>query len=252
MTPLVTAVGDLGDSAPDLFKSENDALERARSTLALSGADAGTYQRSLADITSHFERLMRETRRLIGRSDRAEREMNTLNAQLQILARQLEYRATHDGLTGVLNRSAVIDLSVQTLQKVGAVMIVLDIDHFKQVNDEFGHPAGDAVIQGIVGCLRRIVGDSGKIGRVGGEEFTVLIPAGEINEGLNLAEAMREAIATHVFDSPVNRQITASFGVSASAVGTRFDTAYSLADTALYLAKRSGRNRVELAGEEAL
>ncbi|MFL1525577.1 GGDEF domain-containing protein [Pseudomonas sp. O230] len=252
MTVPVTTVGDSGDSAPDLFRSENDALERARSTLALSGTDAETYRRSLADMTSHFERLMRETRRLIGRSDRAEREMNTLNAQLQILARQLEHRATHDGLTGVLNRSAVIDLSVQTLQKVGAVMIVLDIDHFKLVNDEFGHPAGDAVIQGIVGCLRRIVGDSGIIGRVGGEEFTVLIPAGEIAEGLSLAEAMREAIASHVFGCPVNRHITASFGVSANSVGTSFDTAYSLADTALYEAKRSGRNRVVMAREDAL
>lgn len=249
MSDPVVSAGSLIDSAPDLFKSENDALEHARSILTLSGADAETYRRSLADMTSHFERLMRETRRLIGRSDRAEREMNTLNTQLQILARQLEYRATHDGLTGVLNRSAVIDLTVQTLQKTGAVMIVLDIDHFKQVNDEFGHPAGDAVIQGIVGCLRRIVGDAGKIGRVGGEEFTVLLPAGDITEGLSLAHAMREAIAGHVFGNPVNRQITASFGVSANPVGTSFDTAYSSADTALYHAKRSGRNRVEVADE---
>lgn len=237
----------LSEPVPDLFKSETDALAHARSILALPQADAPVYRQSLADMTGHFERLMRETRRLIGRSDRAEREMNMLNAQLQTLARQLEYRATHDALTGVLNRGAIIELAVSALKKSGAVLIVLDIDHFKQVNDEFGHPAGDAVIQGIVGCLHRIMGDGGLIGRVGGEEFTVLIPGGSLEEGYRLAETMREAIAGHVYEHPVNRAITASFGVSASPAGTSFDSAYGSADTALYQAKRGGRNRVDVA-----
>ncbi|WP_416772569.1 GGDEF domain-containing protein [Pseudomonas sp. RHF3.3-3] len=249
MTASVTRAGAQAqdEAEPDLFRSETDALEHARSILALTEADATVYRQALADLTVHFERLMRETRRLIRRSDRAEREMNTLNAQLQTLARQLEYRATHDALTGVLNRGAVIDLTVQALQKTGAVMVVLDIDHFKQINDEFGHPAGDAVIQGIVGCLRQIVGNAGFIGRVGGEEFTVLIPGGTLEAGLELAESLRQTVATHVFGAPVNRQITASFGVSASPMGTRFDCAYGRADAALYQAKRTGRNRVEAA-----
>jgi diguanylate cyclase (GGDEF)-like protein len=235
------------DPAPDLFTSEAEALERARSILAQTDADAQVYRQSLSELASHYERLMRETRRLIGRSDRAEREMNALNGQLQTLARQLEYRATHDALTGVLNRGAIIEMTTQALLRTGAVMIVLDIDHFKHVNDEFGHPAGDTVIQGIVDCLRRIVGEDAAIGRVGGEEFTVLIPGGQLEEGVNLAEAMRQAIADHVFGQPVDRSITASFGVSANPVGTRFDDAYGMADTALYHAKRAGRNRVEVA-----
>jgi diguanylate cyclase (GGDEF)-like protein len=239
--------GFAADDVPDLFKSENDALERARETFALGGAAPEEYQQSLGELITHFERLMRETRRLIGRSDRAEREMNALNTQLHTLAQQLEYRATHDPLTGALNRGAVIDCSVKALRESGAVMIVLDIDHFKRVNDQFGHPVGDAVIKGIVTCLRRIVGDAGTIGRVGGEEFTVLIPGGELQDGLELAESMRAAIADYVFADPVARSITASFGVSASTPGTDFDTAYGLADAALYCAKRAGRNRVEMA-----
>ncbi|MGY2183581.1 GGDEF domain-containing protein [Pseudomonas agarici] len=251
MTASATCAGAQDEHVPDLFKDETDALEHARSTLFLTEADAPMYRQALDELTGHFERLMRETRRLIRRSDRAEREMNTLNTQLQTLARQLEYRATHDALTGVLNRGAVIDQTVQALQKTGAVMVVLDIDHFKQVNDEFGHPAGDAVIQGIVGCLRRIVGTGGFIGRVGGEEFTVLLPSGTLEEGLDLAESLRDTIASHVFGQPVNRRITASFGVSASPIGTRFDSAYGRADAALYRAKRSGRNRVEAAPTDA-
>lgn len=232
---------------PDLFESETQALQRVRETLAIPGAQAGLYRESLIEITLHFERLMRETRRLIGRSDRAEREMNALNLQLGTLARQLEYRATHDALTGVLNRGAIIETSCATLSSQGAVMIVLDIDHFKQVNDDFGHPVGDAVIKGIVECLRRIVGDAGLVGRVGGEEFTVLMPAGCLEQGMALAQAMRVAVAEHVFQAPVNRPITASFGVSANPAGTPFDAAYGAADEALYRAKRAGRNRVESA-----
>jgi diguanylate cyclase (GGDEF)-like protein len=226
--------------APDLFQNENEALEKARAIHAAVDADAGDYRQSLGELIGHFERLMRETRRLIGRSDRAEREM-------QALAQQLAHRATHDALTGVFNRSAVIERTTKALRHDSAVMIILDIDEFKRVNDDFGHPAGDAVIMGIVECLRRIVGEQGFIGRVGGEEFTVLLPAHEPAEALRQAEKMREAIGRQVFGSPVDRRITASFGVSANPPGTTFDTAYGLADAALYRAKRGGRNRVEFA-----
>ncbi|WPO97972.1 GGDEF domain-containing protein [Pseudomonas sp. HR96] len=235
------------NDAPDLFESENEAVQRARAIAGLEDAEASVYRASLLELTGHFERLMRETRRLIGRSDRAEREMNSLNLQLNTLAQQLEYRATHDALTGILNRGAIIEKSVQALARCGAVMIVLDIDHFKRINDEFGHPAGDAVIRGIVDCLRRIVGDTGLVGRVGGEEFTVLVPGGSLAQGLTLAEAMRRAIAEHRFAAPVERQVTASFGISACAAGTHFDTAYGMADAALYQAKRAGRNAVQAA-----
>lgn len=247
MPALVSCAEAPMGELPDLFESENAALEKARGTLAASVADAQIYRQSLAELSTHFERLMRETRRLIGRSDRAEREMNLLNLQLQTLAQQLEHRATHDALTGILNRGAVIELACKALREDSVVMIVLDIDHFKRINDDYGHPTGDAVIQGIVTCLRRIVADAGIIGRVGGEEFTVLLPAYELDAALKLTEGMRDAIASHVFPNPVSRSITASFGVSISPGGTDFDTAYGLADAALYSAKRSGRNRVEVA-----
>ena len=227
---------------PDLFQNENEALEKARAIHATAGAHAGDYRQSLGELIAHFERLMRETRRLIRRSDRAEREM-------QVRAQQLAYRATHDALTGVLNRSAVIERTIKALRADSAVMIILDIDEFKRVNDDFGHPTGDAVILGIVECLRRIVGEKGFIGRVGGEEFTVLLPGHDPASAALLAEKMRDAIGSHVFAPPVDRCITASFGVSANAAGTDFDAAYGLADAALYRAKRSGRNRVEFADQ---
>jgi diguanylate cyclase (GGDEF)-like protein len=128
-------------------------------------------------------------------------------------------------------------------------MVVLDIDEFKRVNDDFGHPTGDRVIMGVVECLRRIVGEKGLVGRVGGEEFTVLLPRCDPADARVLTESMRQAIGSYAFAPPVNRRVTASFGVSANLKGTDFDTAYSLADAALYRAKRNGRDRVELADQ---
>jgi diguanylate cyclase (GGDEF)-like protein len=229
-------------NAPDLFRNESEALERARAIGAAPNEQAESYRQALAELIRHYERLMRETRRLIGRSDRAEREM-------QVLTQELRYRATHDALTGVLNRSAVIERTAKALRLNKAVMILLDIDDFKKINDEFGHPVGDAVILGIVNCLQQILGDRGIIGRVGGEEFTVVLSGYDMTDALQLAESMRAAIADHAFPAPVNRRITASFGVSDNPLGTDFDTAYGLADSALYTAKRGGRNRVAVEGK---
>lgn len=241
---------DAAKSAPDLFEHETEALERARAVYTSPDATAQDYLQSLGNLIRHFDRMMRQTRRLIGHSDRAEREMHALNQRLQTLAQQLEYRATHDALTGAFNRSAVIEQASQAFAQDGAVMILLDIDFFKRINDDFGHPAGDAVILGIVTCLRRIVGDAGIIGRVGGEEFTVLLPGHGLDAAAQLAEAMRAAIASHPFGPPIDRTVTASFGLSVNPRGTDFGTAYSLADAALYAAKRAGRNRVEISRPE--
>ena len=232
------------DPGPDLFEQEAAVLQTARALYAAEDADAERYRAALGDLTQQFERLMRDTRRLIARSDRAEREMNALNQQLQTLTQQLEYRATHDALTGVLNRGAVIDQAGQALQQRGGAMIVLDIDHFKRINDEFGHPAGDRVIQAIARCLQEIVQAPAIVGRVGGEEFTVLLPTLARDEALAMTERLRQRIARET-SGPA--PVTASFGLSLNRPGTEFDIAYSLADTALYQAKRGGRNQVVLA-----
>lgn len=232
------------DPGPDLFEQEAGVLQAARALYVADDADAERYRAALGDLTLHFERLMRETRRLIARSDRAEREMNALNQQLQTLTQQLEYRATHDALTGVLNRGAVIDQAGQALRRNGGAMIVLDIDHFKRINDEFGHPVGDRVIQAIARCLQEIVQAPAIVGRVGGEEFTVLLPTTARDEALAMTERLRLRIAQ---DTTGPAPVTASFGLSLNAPGTEFEIAYSLADAALYQAKRGGRNQVMLA-----
>ncbi|HJE69505.1 GGDEF domain-containing protein [Pseudomonas oryzihabitans] len=232
------------EAGPDLFEQEAGVLQAARALYGADDADAERYRAALGDLTLHFERLMRETRRLIARSDRAEREMNALNQQLQTLSQQLEYRATHDALTGMLNRGAVIDQAGQALRQRGGAMIVLDIDHFKRINDDFGHPAGDRVIQAIARCLQELVQAPAIVGRVGREEFTVLLPTLARDEALAMTERLRLRIAR---EKTGTAPVTASFGLSLNLPGTDFELAYGLADAALYRAKRAGRNQVVLA-----
>lgn len=238
-------MGTPAATPPDLFDAEHQALEAARAVyLAHDGAAHISCRQALGDLLASYERLLRETRRLVRRSDRAELEMNQLNMRLQDLAAQLEFRANHDPLTGVLNRAAIIEQVNRQLQRGGLSLIVLDIDFFKRVNDSFGHPMGDRVILGVVACLKAIVPPQCQIGRVGGEEFTVVLPGDELDMGRQVAESLRVAIEAHPFDLPDGSGITASFGLSHVEAGGSFDSAYGLADEALYLAKRGGRNRV--------
>ncbi len=230
--------------APDLFDAENRALLAARLAFDGQAAGDGTHRQALGELLTAYERLLRETRRMVRRSDRAELEMNQLNQRLQDLTGQLEYRATHDPLTGVLNRAAIIERSNRTLADGSLALVVLDIDHFKRVNDSFGHPAGDTVICGVVECLQRVAPTLAQIGRVGGEEFTALLPGHTLDTAARAAEGMRQAIEAHAFGLPDGSRVTASFGVSWQARGSTFDAAYGSADEALYEAKRAGRNRV--------
>jgi diguanylate cyclase (GGDEF)-like protein len=229
---------------PDLFDQENLALAAARSTFESDTASATEYREALGELINCYERLLRETSRLIRRSDREEFEMNQLNNRLNELASELEYRATHDALTNALNRGAVIAKANQIISTQGLAIIVLDIDFFKQVNDSFGHLAGDKVICGVVEAVERCLPESGLVGRVGGEEFTVLLQDSDYTEAFTIAEQIRAEIEGWDFSLPQPRQITASFGVSWTPAGASFSIAYGAADEALYKAKKSGRNRV--------
>lgn len=231
-------------AAPDLFEMEACALERALLVRDQHGLPAAQYRDALAELAVHFERLMRDSRRLIRRSDREERELNILNSELHRLASQLEYKAKHDSLTGALNRGAIFERAGLHLERAPLALVVLDIDFFKSINDNHGHPAGDAVICEVVNRLRGAAPALAEIGRVGGEEFSILLPDTDFDCALQLAEGMRQAIAGRCFDCLPGRTVTASFGVSCTARHGDFGDAYARADEALFEAKRGGRNQV--------
>ncbi|MFC7297152.1 GGDEF domain-containing protein [Herminiimonas aquatilis] len=232
----------------DLFEAETAALNSAYDVISKDGVSGEECRLALDNLAKSYHRLMRETRRLIARSDRKELELNTLNGKLQQLTSELDYKARHDNLTGVLNRGAVFDRAEHYLTKNMLALIVLDIDFFKRINDDFGHPTGDAVLRELVQKLKSALNGVGEIGRVGGEEFTVLLPDITLEDAVEIAECIRLAIASESFSCFPRPHVTASFGVSWSQANCDFEDAYGRADAALYNAKHSGRNRVEADG----
>ena len=138
----------------ELFQEEYAVLEDARVAAADARLPAEECREKLWTVAKHYQRLIRQSYRLISRSDRAERELTRMNDELQKLAARLEYEATHDPLTAVYNRSAIINHINHALTQGNVALILLDIDHFKRINDEYGHPMGDKVICSLVSRIR--------------------------------------------------------------------------------------------------
>lgn len=228
----------------ELFREESEVLHRSQDVAAQSSLSAEDYRDALLRLNRHYQRLMRETYRLISRSDRAERELNRVNEQLHQLAQELEYKATHDPLTAVWNRSAIIQRITLTLAHGPAALIILDIDHFKKINDEFGHPMGDKVICALVSRVQAHCPPEANIGRIGGEEFTVLLPHFRLSDAVIVAGAIHASLNASPLAVLPRQLVTASLGVSYGKPGSDFETLYNNADAALYDAKNHGRNRV--------
>ncbi|MTW09163.1 diguanylate cyclase [Pseudoduganella eburnea] len=167
---------------------------------------------------------------------------------------ELTRLATTDSLTGVANRRHFLERGRQELERAARyrlpmALLLLDIDHFKQVNDNFGHPAGDRLLQVVAQACQSSARHVDLAGRLGGEEFALLMPeTGAIAANL-AAERLRRAIAAIApAQSGVLQPITASFGVATLNPGdTSLDALLARADAALYRAKHGGRNRVEAA-----
>ncbi|MBM3115278.1 diguanylate cyclase [Jeongeupia naejangsanensis] len=165
---------------------------------------------------------------------------------------ELQHRATTDGLSGLANRAHFMDVSNHELiraQRYGRplTLMMIDIDHFKRINDEYGHDAGDAAIRAIAALCRSTLRDADIIGRLGGEEFAALLPETPMPMAQLVAERLRARIESHELVIPSGETIrfTTSIGLTALApCDTLIDPLLKRADLALYEAKHGGRNRV--------
>jgi diguanylate cyclase (GGDEF)-like protein len=163
----------------------------------------------------------------------------------------IEHRsgAVVDRLTGMLNRKA-LDARAEELSKQSELraepvgIVVADIDHFKRINDTFGHAVGDAVLRNVAALLREHLRAFDLAYRIGGEEFVILLPGCDLGEAVELAGRLH--LAVHSQETGDGRPVTMSFGVAASGEGERFDYAsvFAAADDALYRAKNGGRDQV--------
>ena len=162
--------------------------------------------------------------------------------------------ASMDPLTGMLNRRGFSEACARLIEREAnagrpATVLIFDIDHFKGINDRFGHPAGDELLKLFATIVLSTLRISDLSGRIGGEEFAALLPC-PLEEGVLAAERVREAFeASGIVSEQGPVDTTVSIGVAGGPAGTELEVLLAAADTALYQAKRSGRNRVEAAEE---
>jgi len=162
--------------------------------------------------------------------------------------------ASMDPLTGMLNRRGFAEATSRVIEREAnagrpATVLIFDIDHFKSINDRFGHPAGDEVLKLFATIVLNTLRITDLSGRIGGEEFAAFLPC-SLEESVIAAERVREAFESSgivVEEEPVDT--TVSIGVAGGPAGTELEVLLAVADAALYQAKRNGRNRVEAAEE---
>ena len=232
---VVTGSGDLGELGSSV---------REHLTLIVRAMEK--YQE---DERAREQRLSEKLEMLQARLSEMEKEAS----QARRVIEEHKRRATHDGLTGLPNRDAYQHRLEEELARKarygGALtLVVADVDHFKRINDNYGHLAGDKVLQLLAKALRKSLRDVDFVGRYGGEEFVILMPETNAEEALAATEKLRTRVEASPFNFRKERvPITMSFGISEFHALEDAETVFERADKALYRAKDEGRNRCILA-----
>lgn len=183
--------------------------------------------------------------------DFSEAQLAILRSFATLVVDQLELRriAERDHLTGALTRRGFVEQVSKEISRCrrhgrDSVLLLMDVDHFKRVNDTHGHPAGDSVLKAVASACAQNLRDNDLLGRLGGEEFAILLGETDPKGGLEAAEKLRKAIEALCVDVADGIRVTASFGISSFAPTlAKAEDWIAKADEALYAAKRSGRNR---------
>ena len=188
------------------------------------------------------------------RFSRLREKLTEKNRQLEASLRQIEELASHDQLTGVLNRGNLLKLVETELRRSERTaelfcFAMLDLDHFKNVNDTYGHPVGDQVLKKVCEIATQSVRGMDSVGRMGGEEFGILLPSTALENGRNTLDRLREAVGNHDWNSIAQGlSVHLSAGIAEYTPGDTLQSIAKRADDALYRAKQTGRNKVVAAG----
>jgi two-component system cell cycle response regulator len=254
--PRIAILGGvmLGLSGPEICKAIRSNQREYVYTVLLSGNDEETdvirgFGFGADDyLCKPFKEFELQARIKVG--------MRIIEAQDALLESQaaLQFQATHDPLTQLWNRGGIMEVLKKELSRVSRSDVPLsiclaDLDHFKQVNDTYGHLTGDEVLQSAGNRMSAALRDYDSLGRYGGEEFLAVLPGCNEEAASIIAERMRRSVGcTALLSSPTTINVTISLGVGEWQPNMDMHNLLSQADLALYRAKDCGRNRVETAG----
>jgi diguanylate cyclase (GGDEF)-like protein len=199
---------------------------------------------------NEFETLAQSLLDLNNRVNVAYRELARTNRKLEISEQEVRQLSLTDALTGLGNRrrldeALVMEVDRSARYQAALSLIILDIDHFKRVNDTWGHETGDRILKETGGLLRNMARRTDIATRMGGEELVVLLPETDLEAALLCAERFRAALENRDWGLPA--PVTSSFGVACLQPGESGASLLARADAALYAAKQAGRNRVAAA-----
>ena len=228
-----------GTNIPFLLITASTNLDRKARLLEDGACDAITKPFHRADLVARLHLHLKVKR---------------LQDELIVKNAALARMSTVDVLTDLRTRRYVMDcLSIEFLRarrySTPLTILMADLDHFKEVNDRFGHPGGDAVLRGVAELLLSELRATDVAGRYGGEELVVLLPHNSPDGAEVMAERWRACVENASFELPDGRDATVTVSIGIAGFEETFETPYDLvaaADSALYLAKQKGRNRIEM------
>ncbi|MBO9329795.1 diguanylate cyclase [Achromobacter xylosoxidans] len=235
----------LREALEALWRHTAEQMARIERVTQLSDAyQSMAHERELG-LCDRFDRQLRRLTRIARISDHYQSMMRDLNVAL------LE-TSNRDPLTGLLNRRALMDMIKQEVQRASRggesfVVAMLDVDHFKSVNDRYGHETGDRALVELAGVLCKNLREYDLCGRWGGEEFLVLLPSTQAEAAQRVMDRLVGAVrALSIAAGDGMLRLTISIGMAYHQLGETFSETLSRADQALYLAKQDGRDRVAL------
>ena len=234
------------DSYQDRLDSHADKLEQTKEKATLENINE-----AVMEILDELKQLRAENAKLKSELKAYHSEVVSLKEELSVAKKE----ATIDFLTGLVNRRRLeraLEDAIKDRKKRGypSSLIFVDVDNFKQINDKYGHINGDLVLKELASIFRFYLRANTVIGRLGGEEFAILLPGTEIDDAVKVAERLRKIIENREIkinhDESKKIKITASFGVTEIKPDDTIEIVLNRADEAMYEAKKSGKNQVKV------